>query len=515
MKGFLKRNWLGCLLLLGLLLLSFWPRLLSDGISIDTELLINDAKDQLKIWMSSGRYGLVATKLLLGLLPFNAAATTLLTFAALYAFGLLLAFLTANLLGLTGERATGVFVLPAVFLTAPILAEQFNFLLQSVEMAFALCLCALSALWGSKWVLSPSRRGYLALSVLCALWAMASYQALVVLVAALLLYCYLLLCLHPQRPSLRGAPWRYAGIFAGAGFLLFGANKLYPAIFGSGLYLDNPFVYEQVGYLSYLDGMVRWGSKEASTCLANVLKAVQTGFLGDGLYHTPLYAAASVLVLGYAAVRCFLRGEAHKTLFVLCSLGLVASPFLLSLALGGGVAPRTELCYPLPIAFALLLLWRLCSGNRQRAVCVTLAMALCFSQGLGVSGLYQLEGRKSKAETALAQAVAQSALAAGGGEMPVVFIGKAHPGPEAPVGTDLLVHSFFEWDAGVVYGSNYRIHGLIKTLGYSLTWPTQRQITAARALQTNMPVWPALGSVAQADGLVIVKLSQEPWQKTE
>ena len=193
-------------------LLPFASRLLFRSISIDTEMMINTPQRMLTSWLYHERPGLVISKYLFGQTSFHYTAEI----AGTLAFLVLFAVLAAAFFGKEAEKSmeknageTGaetdngnsakavwknpfVWAFPLLFFTHPAVTEQLHFLLQSMEIAWALLLCLVSCVltWTALWNRRPV---YLPLAVLLMAWSFSSYQSLVAVyiaacAAAFLLY---------------------------------------------------------------------------------------------------------------------------------------------------------------------------------------------------------------------------------------------------------------------------------------------------------------------------------------
>ena len=91
---------------------------------------------------------------------------------------------------------------------------------------------------------------------------------------------------------------------------------------------------------------------------------------------------------------------------------------------------------------------------------------------------------------------------------PVVFVGSMHPmNTPSETREDVIGSSFFEWDTPTPYGSNYRILGFMKTIGYQFRNPTLEEIEKGKTLAKDMRCWPNTNSVQFKDGIILVKLS--------
>ncbi|MEG1597742.1 MAG: glucosyltransferase domain-containing protein, partial [Bacilli bacterium] len=132
-KNYLLKSKSFILIVLIFLLLSFGIRLISNSISIDTELYMIAAGELEASWQGMGRWGLVLlNKLIMGnlfIIPFS----NLLTFINILTYSILINFLLYSLLNDKNKQlfTKYQFILTAIFITSPIFAEQYGFTLQN------------------------------------------------------------------------------------------------------------------------------------------------------------------------------------------------------------------------------------------------------------------------------------------------------------------------------------------------------------------------------------------------
>ena len=188
--NFLKNNKLTIILTWFFILMAYGIKLFFYSISIDTEAIINDYNGLLNSWLSIGRFGLIFTKKLLKLVPFNPYVACFLMIFTMFLFSIFISFLFNYL---TFEKNTNNIlnlIIPCLFITSSLFAEQFNFILQGFEVALAILLASISAFLITKWVIDNKNIVHLILGIICMVWAFASYQAVFFLYISLVLACY-------------------------------------------------------------------------------------------------------------------------------------------------------------------------------------------------------------------------------------------------------------------------------------------------------------------------------------
>ncbi len=181
--------WIGNILAILLALLPFASRLIYRSISIDTEIMINAPQEMLLSWLYHERPGLVVSKYLFGQTVFHYEASIL--FALLFLAASCLLWQAALCRLAEGRKKGFLALFPLFFLTHPAMTEQFHFLLQSMEVAWAVFLC-LAAVVLVSYLLTENGVWWLwPAGLLAAVWSFSSYQALVALYIAAAAALYL------------------------------------------------------------------------------------------------------------------------------------------------------------------------------------------------------------------------------------------------------------------------------------------------------------------------------------
>jgi hypothetical protein len=88
-----------------------------------------------------------------------------------------------------------------------------------------------------------------------------------------------------------------------------------------------------------------------------------------------------------------------------------------------------------------------------------------------------------------------------------VFGGRTYHTPYAPPATSPAGNSFFGWDGG----NPVRIAAYLNAVGLSrIRYATPKEMAGAAMELSRMPVWPSPHSVALSNGVLLVRLGQEP-----
>ncbi|MEG1821086.1 MAG: glucosyltransferase domain-containing protein, partial [Malacoplasma sp.] len=210
-KNYIEKSKKFILIVIIFLLLSFGIRLLSNSLSIDTELFMFTSDALHNTWQGMGRWGLVFfNKLIMGnffLLPFS----NLLTFFNILIYSILINFLLYSLLNDKNKQffTKYQFILTAIFITSPIFAEQYGFTLQNVSVSFSIVLTSLSLIAFNYYLKSSDKKRNVCILIICVIATILSfavYQAIVPFYIAMVIICYYLKITNVKS---KNNEWKY------------------------------------------------------------------------------------------------------------------------------------------------------------------------------------------------------------------------------------------------------------------------------------------------------------------
>ena len=499
---FCKLNIKSIILIVIFTIMTYGIKIFNYSISIDTEKLINEYNWQLDTWASFGRFGLVFTKKLFGLNPFNAYISCFMMVVAMIVFGITWSYVINYFSFEKSKKSIITAVFPIIFITAPLFTEQFNFILQGVEVSLAITLCSLSIFFITKWIISSTNIIQLILGLICMVWGFGTYQAIVPLYisAALASYIILFESYNKKRISLHKNFFKWSIIKYLLTFMVgYILNSLVSKIF-----------IAFSGATGYLDNSILWGKIPAKQCIENILAYIYNVVTGNGILYNKLFILSIIFLLIYAFKYIFSKKKDSFLLF-LAVFTLILSPFLLSIYMGQSMIPRSQFSLQFVIAFSIYLFIMIINNKKIEIIGFFVAVFFAFNQGYVVSSLLYTDYMKYQSELRLANKISERIDSLNLGEIPqypVVFIGSYHPlNTTNEMRADVIGASFFEWDSGTEFGSNYRILGFMKSIGLPYVSPTLDQIKTARELSETMDAWPNTNSVQFINDLIIVKLS--------
>lgn len=365
------------ILMIGLFVFLFHgAKLNSDVVGIDTEDIIHLQGDFYGGWLNTGRQGLVLIKLLTGNLRFNPYFTGIMTLVlyvlSVSAFFLLWDRIAGNRLmtravsvssGRKDSARLWAWGLGGLlWISHPMMAEQFYFSLQSLEICLCLLMTAASLYLSYRWAYKLHPAPAIG-SVVLLLVTFSCYQTFVVLYIFGTVSIVFLQALKDisgkKEISGSGLIKRvipYVIIF----FIAFMLNMLITRLFFSSS--------------SYLRDQILWGKAETIDCFRAIAGHVIKVFTGyDSIFYhwgMGILAVSDLLLLirffrWYGSGR---KGVIGVTLFFY--LALFVTPFMLTVLMGCSPAIRSQLILPAILGFlGYLGIWLVrlgCPISKQR-----------------------------------------------------------------------------------------------------------------------------------------------------
>ena len=507
---FLRNNKLTVVLCWFFILFSYGIKLFWYSISIDTECIINNYEG-LKIgWFAINRSGLILTKEILKLIPFNPYVANFLMLCAMFLFSILIGFIFYSVSKRFGICPKFIFILPCVFITHPLFAEQFNFTLQCFEVSFGLFLMFISVFLITRWIFNSKNILHLILGIIFLAWAFDSYQAVVFLyITVILSVCFFIYTnnLKNQQKEFdskffRKMASKYLITFCASCALYVLVSKLICLIFS----LKS----------EYTDNMVCWGRDSFWNNVKYVLYYIKLTLTGD-IFYSKAFILILVLALFYFFKFLFFKNHTNKILYVLSFLALMGSPYFLCIILARPLIPRMQFSYQFVLAFVLFFaVQQMRSQNFKekiaKFVTFIFSLYLSFFQSYRVAGLMYTDYMKYQCEIALASKISEridKLDIENMKDIPVAFFGRLHPTTPCEIRGEVINLSFFEADSTFVFDISNRILDFMKTIGYDYKKPTTIDCKRAKEIAKTMKSWPNSEAIRFEDGIVVIKLSDD------
>jgi len=488
-------------ILLAIFCLLYFVELASFSLSIDEEIALFGGQGP--AWIMQGRWGayLVETFILTRpVLPFLPNLVFGLACVASYLLILRLAR-PGKPLGFAEYVSFAVFCgFPTWFFISEFYTNigAVGIALLCATLAIGLALRAISGMGGKS-------AGF-ALALVLGAFSISIYQTFLLYMFALSLGLVFLLPERFQRSDVR----RFGAlvlVMAGATIVYLAVDKAFKWSFSL------PSAY--IG--SFFDPFYLLSNFPAA--VARLLREVRGVYGFSSQYYTVLMWAVPILIaagLAALAVRSGNWGK-NRRIAVLVAAGLI---LVVPFALGpfGQVQLPIRALVAAPFVVWLFTYLGLSSGNARVKLVSTVAVFLAMFQFLTLQNTTQaLNALVAKSDLLLATSLHERFT-----QLPdfnnqavyalAIFGGHHYPAPYRAPASSTVGASFFGWDGG----NHFRITRYLNALGLSQVRPaTEEEIDGAVMQLSRMPVWPARDSVALSDGVLLVRLGEQPNQFDE
>lgn len=501
--------WLGFFVLL-----TYGVRIVHDNIFLDSELMVLLPDSIYRSWIGSGRFGLVFTSRLFGMSRLIPYVSCFLAAVAIWASAMALSFAAYGWCKKSSRYRIFLYLFPALFVTSPLFAEQYLFVLQAFEVSFAIFLCILAAILAGRAVYQKEYF-WLAAGLPLMAWAFGSYQSMVPLYICLVLLSFLLFYINQGGEHALSLGITHISIFL-AGLALYG--------------VVTAAVKSASGIRSaYISNLVRWKTESWRTCLLWIWIDIRTILLAKkpSLY-SGLYLPSMCLFVLQATWYGWKRKRGLPGYFWFLVAGglFLASPFFLTIILGCVQETRSQLVYPVTAACFLAHLTVLPSGGWDLRKWKTGAAGLFAAIGLfslsrnslAAAQLFQSAWEAYRNDVLTANRIYKDiCLVANRSDMNnclVIFTGGRSAKLAGPASMgDLSGTSFFGAEAHGPVGVSGRAGSLLLILGMDIQIISADQedlYHQAVEFMRDAPDWPAEGSIRNMGEAVVVRLSESP-----
>lgn len=499
-----------------LMFLLHGAKLNAGVVGIDTEALIFGGESFYDGWLNTGRQGLVLLKHLFNNMTYNpyfAAVMTLLIFPiAVSAF-----FLLWN--SVWGVKNNLVFWIIGglLWISHPVLTEQFYFSLQSFEIALGFLMTAAALFLTLSWVEKRQHLWAFCVSIALLILLFSIYQAFVAFYIFGVISILLLQALREFSEGKQEMPVR-AFRRTGRWFL----------VFIIAFFINTVVTQKFFSTSSYLAEQIHWGNEPLWKIFRYIFGHIRSVLRGRRpVFYSAFYGYLLLLSLILFVVYLYRHGRKDKSSCFILSffyLALQGSPFLMTILQGGEPAVRSQFVLPAMTCLqALLCLWLAqdIAVTVKTAGRVILAGVLFMSLicGLGTAkttwSLYYTDQLRYEQDVLLGRTLIEriELICAQESEHPPVVVVGTRPfqGNSSCVQGQVMGYSIFDWDATVEpipFWSTRRVLGFLNVLGADYNMVSADRLEEALGYSANMPSWPAEDCVRIYNGMVVVKLSE-------
>ena len=483
--------------------LTYGCQLLYYRISIDNDFLLND-HSYINFHIVIKRTTNVILKYILDYERFNPYVTAFVTIFLIAIFAIVWSFVFNSAISGTKKNTSKYFwILPILFISYPTLAEQFCFLMQSVEVSIAIALCGLSIYCFNEYILNNKFFKFYIFAIIFASLAFGSYQAIVGLFISGVL-AYFIIWFFNKDQSKKYNYMKIISLYL-VGFII---SLILYYCFASIIYL----IFVGNGD-DYIDNQFKWGILSFKKCIIDIIYYIKYMTFEKNVFSNILFYPISIAILDINIIK-LIQNKCSCLEFILiifATLAFIISPFIMPIALGSYIVPRIQLTMPFWLGFSL---FYIISSVNKKVLLYSLLILSFFVAYRNIQKCVQLfytgyivyqEDVQliNKISYDIDKKVGQN-----NPSMPVMYVGKVDARiPNSCVKGEVLGASEFDWYPEEILGVTSRVYCLAKSIGYNYLLPTNEQAIKAKESSENMPVWPQEGSVDVRDGVVIVKLS--------
>lgn len=503
---FIKKSKYSIIIISLFALFAFGERIISNSISIDTELYIHQIgiAGRWDWWISLNRWGLVILNKFFQMDSLPIFASNYVTVILMIAYSVVFNYLFyINIKEEYKDKFIKYqFIFPIIFITNPIFAEQYNFILQNVSLAFSILMvpCILLLINKASDTNNKIQKAiYYILSLIILVFIFGVYQSVILLYIVTVVVCYLLKVLKEENNC-----WRFLvkqiGIFMLAAIIYFIIGKVLSE--ASTSYLQSAWFEENI----------KQCLKNILVCIKSVLKC-ETIFYNFGYILSILISLTSII---YLAIK-----KKLKIGVVIATIGLLLAPFYIMFITGVDQLKRTQFNYSFVIGFIMMLTVVFLSNKEKlkyiRNITIIVVLIIAYTQSYITANLFHTVDMVYKSDEVFAhrlvQKIEEKQWYEKGKYYTLIFVGKhCSDLKNVYLKSEVIGSSFFEFDYQYIYGVNSRAHAFLNILGYKFRGPSEEKFEKAKKYveENKIKSWPSEESVVLInEDTIIVRLSEE------
>ena len=491
---FIKKSKVSIIIIVLFALFAYGQRLISSGFSIDTELYINQLGTNVNSewWIGLGRWGLVFLNnfIQLGTLPIF--TNNFLTLVIIIAYSITYNYLFYTLIGEKYKKAflKFQFIFPIIFITNPVFAEQYNFIIQNVGVAMAILMIPIAMSLINKAMEEENKVKKYSLYLIAigmSVIGFGVYQSIILLYIATVVVCYLLKVISTNDNN-----WKY--LFKQIGIFL---------IMAIGYLLISKILGEGNTYLKSA-----WGQDGILQCLTNIITCIKNVLYCDTIFYNIGYIVSLVVAVGiiiYLIVK-----KKMKIGIVIALVGLFLAPFYIMIITGVDQLKRTQFNYSFMIAVIMTLLVVFLAQKEKlkylTVVALLISLEIAYMQSFNTASLFYTADVTYKADESFANELAKDIYEKEwydeNNEYKLIFVGEhLHNLKNTYLESEIIGRSFFEFDYQYLYGVNQRATAFLEILGYKFNTPTNEEFEEAKNYveENDVPIYPKENSIQLVD----------------
>jgi len=517
------------------LFFTYGIRLLWYAIGIDAEIFMaGDISESIKWGLSIGRFGESLFLKLWHINGFNPFTSFFIAFCLIWFFTISWCYIIAVFCRDTG-RNDKLVPFALVFMTMPVLAEQFYIIHTIAENALILSLCPYTIYLLFKGFLD-NEKGKITCASVMLVFMISVYQAIVPMFCCGVFIYFVLLSEHSEYE-----PRVYQNLCLKLFISLLGSLVVYSFI--------DKIVIPAVFHIEsshYLDRYRTWGTRSVREIIVEIITFGYILTVGNiplvqSVVHPFIarYSKAGIELVQYIANLSRVYGNilllpsalfflielsfvmhrkipsGRRLLYMLAAIGIPLCIIIMAVVNGGWMPIRT--LYALPLASAFMLFYLIKTYKKKAALIVAcLSLLIAVYQAQITAQLFYSDWVRYNEDVRLSYELNNLIIRVQpeNEKLPVVFAGRYHIAPRFHTNFmqgQLTGHSLYEWgdtqEEIVIRGIS-----LMRTLGINFDMPNDDQIKRAVKEAASMPPYPFPGCVKRMQDYIVVRLSEDIWE---
>lgn len=505
---YLKKSKYSILIITVFILVAFGERIISQSFSIDTELYIDQigTAGRWDWWITLNRWGLVLLNKIfqLGSLPIFASNFLTVTLIIAYSIGFNYLFYKYTKDDYKEKFLKYQFIFPILFVTNPIFAEQYNFILQNISVAFTILLIPLTLLLTDKASQIENKIQkvvYYIISIGLLVLSFGVYQSVILLYIVTVVVCYLLKVLRDNDNN-----WKYLG------------KQIAIFLISAGIYFAIGKILADGSSTSYLQAA--WLTDSVSQCLKNILNCIKPVLKCEGIFYNIGYVI-SIVILTISVIYLAVKRKL-KIGTIIAIIGLVLSPFYIMIITGVDQLKRTQFNYSFVAAIVLtyfvIYLAQKDKLKWMKNAFIILVCIIAYTQSYNTANLFHTVDVTYKSDEAFANDLMgrieqKEWYNPSKEDYTIIFVGRHQKDlKNVYLKSEVIGSSFFGFDYEYIYGVNSRGVAFLNILGYEFNKPTSEEFEQAKKYveENNIKSWPNEESINLVDNnKIIIRLSEE------
>ena len=500
---FLKKSFPSILIVAFFILLAFCQKIGDNSFSIDTEHYLFSYSNTFDWWISLNRWGLVFVNKLFGFTPLIISLSNFLTIIMMLVYSIVFSYLFYLHID---DRYKELyikfqFILPVIFLTSPIFAEQYNFINQNFGVSFGFFLEGISLilLYYSDILKGKLHKLlFVFCSILLSVLSFGIYQSFIPFYLLIVVCCYFLKVFFNNINDYKFIIKRIV-VFCIICILYLIICK---------------FFGKQNSYLS-----ISWKTDSFFNCIRNIYYVVIDMIKCKTIFYNVSYYIAllclSILILYKIIIKKI------NLSFILSSFLLVLSPFYIMIITGADQLKRTQFNYSFFIGFCLLCMIFIIKEFKRNSklfyfVLVFFSLGVGYRQSYITANLFYSDNVRFNYDLQLANniqvMIENNKNYYKNEKYKIIFLGHYYNKPlNSYLTGEVIGSSFFEFDYQAIYGVNQRANIFLKTLGYDYDFADEDDFQWAKkyVMDKKISSYPKKDSIFIVGNKIIVRLSDD------